>query len=260
MHHYAGYIFDLDGTIYLDHQLLPGAGRVLSSLRSAGSRVVFVSNNPTFTRIQMMENLIRLGIEVGLQEVINSSYVLLDYLLQAAPGAVVYPVGEASLHHELQTAGFEISEDPQRIEFVIASFDRTFDYRKLQISFDAIRHGAQLIATNSDRYCPTLQGGQPDAAAVIAAIEACTGVKVECVVGKPSTYMVRTALRALDANPQNSLLVGDRLETDIQMGIQAGMETALVLTGATDLAQLSSSSIQPTYVINSLMDLLTLSE
>jgi len=260
MHHYAGYIFDLDGTIYLDNQLLPGAERILSSLRSAGSRVVFVSNNPTFTRGQMMENLIRLGMDVGLHEVINSSYVLVDYLLQQARGAVVYPVGEASLHNELQTAGFEISEDPKRIQFVIASFDRTFDYHKLQISFDAIRHGAHFIATNSDRYCPTLQGGQPDAAAIIAAIEGCTEVKVELVLGKPSTYMVRTALKALDTNPQNSLVVGDRLETDIQMGINAGMETALVLTGATHLAQLSCSSIKPTYVINSLMDLLTLSD
>jgi NagD protein len=260
MHRYAGYIFDLDGTIYLDGQLLPGVERMLSVLRSAGSRIVFVSNNPTFTHKQMLEKLNRMGVDASLHEVINSSFVLINYLRQHARGAVVYPVGEAPLHNDLQAAGFEISEDPDRIEFVIASFDRTFNYRKLQISFDAIRRGARFIATHGDRFCPTLHGGEPDAAAIIAAIEACTGVSVELVLGKPSMHMARTALQVLQTEPGNSLMVGDRLETDIQMGISAGMDTALVLTGATPSAQLARSPIQPTYVLNSLIDMLTVSE
>jgi HAD superfamily hydrolase (TIGR01450 family) len=260
MRHYAGYIFDLDGTVYLDEQLLPGALQVLPTLRSSGSRLVFVSNNPTFTRRQMMEKLNRLGVEAGLHEVVNSSYVLVQYLLQQSPGAILYPVGEASLENELIEAGFEISDDPGRIDIVIASFDRTFVYRKLQVSFDAIRAGARLIATNADRYCPTLHGGEPDAACMIAAIEACTGVHVEVVVGKPSMFMAHTALSVLKTEPCQTLMVGDRLETDIQMGARAEMDTALILTGATRAQQLSLGVVQPTYVLNSLMDFLSHSD
>jgi ribonucleotide monophosphatase NagD (HAD superfamily) len=139
---------------------------------------------------------------------------------------------------------------------VIASFDRTFEYRKLQIAFDAIRSGARFFATNADRYCPVPGGGQPDAAAVIAAIEASTNSRVEAVVGKPSKYMAEALLNRLGVPAERCLIVGDRLETDVLMGLNAGMAAALTLTGATDEAMLVASSIRPTYVIHQLDQLL----
>jgi NagD protein len=139
---------------------------------------------------------------------------------------------------------------------VIASFDRTFIYRKLQIAFDAIRAGARFFATNSDRYCPVPGGGEPDAAAIIAAIEACTDKLVEAVVGKPSRYMGEAILGLVNLPPNRGLITGDRLETDVQMGLQVGMDTALTLTGATDESILINSSIQPTYVLHRLSELL----
>ena len=168
---------------------------------------------------------------------------------------------------ELRAAGFELTDEVGRIDAVIASFDRTFVYRKLQIAFDAIRAGARFFATNADRYCPVPGGGEPDAAAIIAAIEACTNTKIEAVVGKPSTYMVEAILNLLDlpADPfgtpfgrraSRCLMTGDRLETDVQMGLNAGMAAALTLTGATSLADLAASSIQSTYVLHQLGDLL----
>jgi len=249
---YRGYVFDLDGTVYLGNELLPGAGPLVETLRSAGCRLVFVSNNPTYTRQQIAGKLTRLGVPTLSQEVVNSSYVLVRYLRKRAPGCTVFPIGEEPLCDELSSAGFIISEDPAAIDYVIASFDRSFEYRKLQIAFDAIRAGAHFIATNADRYCPVIGGGEPDAAAIIAAIEACTDTLVEEVLGKPSITMTRTVLDVLALKPSDCLLTGDRLEMDIRMGQRAGMTTALVLTGVTTLTQLAKSEVVPDFVIERL--------
>ncbi len=253
---YRGYVFDLDGTVYLGDELLSGAVPLIKTLRRAGCRVVFVSNNPSYTRQQIAEKLTWLGIPTSHQEIINSSYVLVNYLRKKSPGCTVFPIGEEPLYDELLTAGFTISEDPTAIDYVIASFDRTFEYRKLQVAFDAIRAGARFIATNADRYCPVAAGGEPDAAAIIAAIEACTNTSVEEVVGKPSTIMAHTILDLLALEPSDCLLTGDRLETDILMAQRVGMATALVLTGATTLSQLAESEIVPDFVIKRLDQLL----
>lgn len=253
---YDGYIFDLDGTIYLSDTLLPGAHALLAGLRQAGRRVAFVSNNPTRPRDEVVAKLTRFGIAVEPHEVVNSALVMVQWLRAYAPDACVYVVGEQPLITELQSAGFCLSDQPGTITFVIASFDRTFVYEKLQVAFDAIRAGARLIATNADRYCPVPGGGQPDAAAIIAAIEACTGVTCEMVVGKPSPFMAKTASDLLGIPPSNCLIVGDRLETDIAMGKQAGMAAALVLTGASTRADLATAPHQPDYVIDDLHALL----
>ncbi len=247
---YQGYIFDLDGTLYLGNSLLLGAAYTIEALRAAGCKVAFVSNNPTYTREQIANKLNRLGIPVYPQDVIHSSFVLVNYLQKRAPGCRVFPIGEQPLHAELIAGGFEIVRDPQQVDFVIASFDRTFNYEKLQIAFDAIRAGAHLIATNADRFCPVDGGGQPDAAAVIAAVEACTNTRTEVVVGKPSSIMAGAALEVIGLRSDQVLIIGDRLETDIVMGKQAGIATALVLTGATKLEELRPGGIHPDYVLD----------
>jgi NagD protein len=253
---YDAYLFDLDGTVYLGEALLPTAGETIAALRARGRRTLFLSNNPTKTRADYAARLTRLGLPTPEGEVINSSLVMIDFLRREMPGARLFVVGERSLVDELCAAGFEITDDPARVEAVIASFDRTFDYRKLQISFDAIRGGARFFATNGDRYCPVPGGGEPDAAAMIAAIEACTHTQVEAVVGKPSHYMIETALGLLGLPPEACVMTGDRLETDVLMGLNAGMAAALALTGATDEAAVAASSIRPTYVLRVLADLL----
>jgi HAD superfamily hydrolase (TIGR01450 family) len=249
---FKGYIFDLDGTLYLGNNLLPGADQTLTDLRLAGCRIAFVSNNPTHTREFIVAKLNNLGVVADDSEIVLSSHVLVDYLTKRCPGCSVFPVGEQPLHDVLIAGGFEIQYDPKRIDFVIASFDRNFNYSKLQIAFDAIRAGARLIATNADRYCPVEGGGQPDAASVIAAIEACTNTKNEIVVGKPSIIMAQTILDMLDLPPEQVLICGDRLETDILMGKQSGITTALVLTGVTLPEHIYPDSIQPDYILQSI--------
>ena len=156
--------------------------------------MVFVSNKPVDTRQSYADKLTRLGLPTSVDDIVNSSQVLIRELSARAPGCRVFPIGEQVLIDELIAAGFQMSDVPGEIDYVIASFDRTFVYRKLQIAFDAIRAGSRFVATNADAYCPVPGGGEPDAACIIAAIEACTGHKVEQVYGKPSPLMARTAM------------------------------------------------------------------
>jgi phosphoglycolate/pyridoxal phosphate phosphatase family enzyme len=253
---FPGCVFDLDGTVYLGDALLPEARRTVETLRAMGSRVVFLSNKPLQTRADYAAKLTCLGIPTSPDEVINSSWLLARWLEREAPGAALFVVGEPPLLAELRAAGFRLTDQPAEVEFVVASFDRTFDYRKLQIAFDAIHAGARFIATNADRYCPTPSGGLPDAAAVIGAIEGCTGKSVEVVVGKPSPITAHAILDRLQLPASECIIVGDRLETDILMGQEAGMATGVVLTGVTTPALLAASEIQPDYVLRRLDELL----
>lgn len=253
---YDGYIFDLDGTIYLGDELLPGAAETIAALRAAGRRTVFLSNNPTRTRAQYAEKLSAFGIPTPVADIVNSSFVMAQWLKRELPGATLFVIGEAPLFADLHDAGFGFSEQASEIDVVVASFDRTFVYHKLQVAFDAIRAGARLVATNPDRYCPTPSGGEPDAAAIIAAIEACTGARCDPIVGKPSPIMVATIMELLGLAPERCIMVGDRLETDITMGIDAGMATCLVLTGDADRAKLAASGLKPTLVLERIDGLL----
>ncbi|MBI4279064.1 MAG: HAD-IIA family hydrolase [Armatimonadetes bacterium] len=255
-HFFSGYVFDLDGTVYLGDAALPGAREVIAAVRGRGARVVFLSNNPLRTRAQYAGKLTSLGIATRPEDVINSSCVLVEYLQRRAPGRALFVVGEDSVKGELRAAGFRFSETPQEIDLVVACFDRTFDYRKLQVAFDAIRAGAGFIATNLDAYCPVPGGGLPDCGAIVAAIEACTGKRVEAVMGKPSPIMGAVILEKLGLPPAQCVIVGDRLETDMALGHAVGIHTALVLTGATARARLAAWATPPEFVLERLADLL----
>lgn len=253
---YDGYLFDLDGTVYLGDELLPTADETIARLRALGRRTVFLSNNPTQTPEACAGKLTRLGLPTTVADVLICSQVMVEFLRARLPEARLLVIGEAPLMTELRNAGFDLMDDARRTDAVIASFDRTFEYRKLQLAFDAIRAGARFFATNGDRYCPVPNGGQPDAAAIIAAIEACTNVRCEAIVGKPSRHMIEAALSLVGLAADDCVITGDRLETDVRMGLDAGMAAALTLTGATTEAMLGESVVQPTYVLRRLKDLL----
>ena len=253
---FAGYAFDLDGTVYLGEALLPGVRETVEALRRAGRPVVFLSNNPLRTREEYAEKLSRLGIRTDVDQVINSSHVLVQYLQRTAPEACLLVIGERSVKEELSRGGLRLTEDPPATDIVVACFDRTFDYHKLQQAFDAIRGGARFIATNGDPYCPIPGGGLPDCGAIIAAIEACTGHQVEEVVGKPSAVMAKVLTERLGIPASDTLVVGDRLETDVALARTGGMRSALVLTGATSREMLAQSAASPDYVLPSISEVL----
>jgi NagD protein len=252
-----GFIFDLDGTIYRGDQLIPGAERVVRRLRENRRKVVFLSNKPLQTREEYASKLTRLGIPTQPEEVINSSFVMANYLKKVAPRARLFVVGETPFVEELKRAGFHITDEPKEIDYVIAAFDRTFDYRKLNIAFQAIKLGAHFVATNPDRTCPVEGGEIPDCAGMIAAIQAVTEKKVEVIVGKPSPIMIQAALEVMGLMPEDCILIGDRVETDIKMGKDSRIATGIVLTGVTDektLEGFKHTSIQPDFVFQSIAD------
>ena len=253
---FSGYIFDLDGTIYRGEKLILGARETIEKLKSLSKRIVYLSNKPLQAREDYAAKLTRLGIPTDPTEVINSSLVMARWLSTQAAGATIYVIGEPPLIEEMSKAGFRMSEKAGEIQYVVASFDRTFDYRKLNIALQAIKKGARFVATNPDRTCPVEGGEIPDCAAMIGAVEGATGKKVETIVGKPSDIMIQVALEVMGLNSPDCLLVGDRLETDMVMGKKAGMATALVLTGVTSMEALRRSEIQPDYVWKSVADIL----
>jgi NagD protein len=254
---FKGFIFDLDGTVYLSDTLIPGADKVVGLLREKGRKVAFLSNKPIQTREDYASKLTRLGIPTQPEEVINSTFVMISYLKKNAPQAKLFVVGEIPFVEELTRAGFTISEEPDEIEYVVVAFDRTFDYKKLNIAFQAIKRGAHFVATNPDRTCPVEGGEIPDCAGMIAAIEAVTQKKVEVIVGKPSPIMIQAALDVMGLRPEDCILIGDRLETDIKMGKAAGIATGIVLTGVTNeetLREIKHTSIQPDFVFQTIAD------
>jgi arabinose operon protein AraL len=255
MKSFRGAVFDLDGTVYLGERLIPGAEKVIRILRERERKVAFVSNKPLSSRGDYAAKLTRLGIPAAPEEVINSTFVLIRYLTRVAPGARVFVMGEAPFLAEMADAGFLLTEDPAAIDYVVASFDRAFNYRKLHIAFQAIIRGAHFVATNPDRTCPFDGGELPDCAAIIAALEAVTERPVEVVVGKPSPITLEIVLEVLGLSPKECILIGDRLDTDIRMGLDAGMTTALVMTGVTTPQGLTASPIKPHYILQSIADM-----
>jgi HAD superfamily hydrolase (TIGR01450 family) len=231
---YEGYLLDLDGTVYLGDELLPGAYELITTVRRLGRQTLFLSNNPTRDPTMYAKKLARLGLPTPESHIVNPVVTMTAWLKREHPDARVFVIGEKPLRRAIARAGLRMTEQPDEIDIVVASYDRTFDYRKLQIAFDAIWQykQARLITTNPDAYCPVAGGrGEPDSAAIVAAIEACTGAKCEFNFGKPDPIMLTTAVEILGLEPDDCVMVGDRLYTDIAMAVDAGIDSALVLTG-----------------------------
>lgn len=259
MRMFDGYIFDLDGTIYWSDRLVPGADETIRRLREMGRKVMFLSNKPLNTIYEYAEKLTRLGIPTRPEEVVNSSYILAEYLRRMAPDALVYPIGEAALVSDLERAGIRYTLEPDKVnyevDYVVTSFDRTFNYDKLNHALQAVIKGAKVIATNADRTCPVDGGVVPDGAGMIGAIEAVIGRKIDLVVGKPNPLIAEYCLEKMGLSPERCLMVGDSLESDIATGKNAGMATCLVMTGIVTAKALAASEIRPDYVLDSVAEL-----
>jgi arabinose operon protein AraL len=262
-----GIIFDLDGTIYLGEQALPGAVALISELRRRNKRVLFVSNKPLQPGEAYARKLSLMGIPAGKEDVITSGAVLGAYLSKNAPEMRLYVLGEESLCSELRSQGLKLVDsfdehdasqviETNGIDAVVVSFDRTLNYRKLNIAYQALVRGARFLATNADKVCPMPDGAIPDAGAIIASLEHITGRKLDLLAGKPSKIIMDFAVDKMGVCAQRCLMVGDRLETDIRMGNEAGMMTGLVLTGVTERAHLPEARYQPDFVWEGLTDLL----
>jgi len=250
---YEGFIFDLDGTVYLGDELIPGAAETLAAIKAQGRKRIFLTNKPIARRSDYAKKLTKLGISCTEDEVINSTYVLARHMARTAPDARLLVIGEEPLIQDLRLAGLTLTDDPTQTDYVVISWDREFHYNKLNAALQAVRRGALTIATNPDRTCPMPGGLEvPDCAGMIGAIEGVTGKKLDLNVGKPSPITLEIALERIGLRADQCLMVGDRIETDVRMGVDAGMDTALVLTGVTKETDLVRYDYRPTHLLRSI--------
>jgi 4-nitrophenyl phosphatase len=258
---FRAYIFDLDGVIYRGEELQPGAAEVIQTLRSRGEKVYFLTNNSTQSRSQYADKLTRLGVPAQPRDVMTSAYATALYLHETKPGDCrAYVVGEAGLKQELRSEGIEVVEEPngKPIDFVVAGLDREFDYSKLFNAQQAIFQGAIFVATNCDPTFPLEEGLlSPGGGTMVAAIQTATDTP-PLVIGKPEIYSVRKVMDLAGATPEESIVIGDRLDTDVWGGKRAGARTALVLTGVTteEQARNAPDEMKPDWIIRSLAELI----
>lgn len=265
-HPIDGFIFDLDGTVYIGEELIPGAADCIAELRNRNKKVLFVSNKPLEPRRAYAAKLSRLGIPTTEEEVITSASVLARYLALNAPHLRYYVIGEPPFRAELCEQGLTLVDElvdqdakgtvrPDGIDAVVVAFDRTLDYRKLNTAYQALRQGARFFATNGDATCPMPGGDVPDAGATLAYFQRAANRAPELVAGKPSQVMLQIALERLNVPASRCLIAGDRLDTDIRMGHSAGMTTALVLTGVTRREDVTYAAPGPDLLLENLGEL-----
>src|SRR5436190_10968213 len=247
-----GYLIDMDGVIYRGGQLIPGADRFIDELRSADVPLVFLTNNSQRTRRDVVTKLERLGIDVEERHVFTCAMATARYLARQKPGGTAYVIGEGGLLMALHTNGYSIVDrDP---DYVVVGEGRTLNFEMVEAALGMILGGAKLVATNPDPNCPTQHGMRPGCGAIVAMLEAAAGVKAFSV-GKPSPVMLRAARKELGLTTDQTVVIGDTMETDILGGAQLGFKTILVLSGGTRREDLARFAYRPDKVVESIADL-----
>ena len=242
------FIIDMDGVLYRGQQPLAGAQQFLKYLQGQGVPFVLATNNSTLTPGQYVAKLRAMAIEVSEEHILTSGQATAIYLSKTAPTKTrVYVIGEEGLLSAMKEQGFLVTEN--EVDFVVVGMDRQLTYQKLEIAALAIRAGATFVGTNPDTTLPTERGLVPGNGANLAALEAATGV-TPLVIGKPRPILLRLAMEKLGIAPDGTAIIGDRLETDILGGKEAGLTTILVLTGISDREELETSPYQPDLVFD----------
>ena len=257
MPRYAGLIIDLDGVVWLEGHEIPGAAQAIATLRDQGTRVVFLTNDPKSSREELAGRLTGLGIPAGPADVLTSAAATAR-LLSSSPGFVgraAFVVGAEALHQEFERAGFDlVSEDQaERAAAVVVGGHEGFGYAELQAATTAVLHGAKLFATGRDALVPGPERPSPGTGAIVAAIEAATGVAAT-VVGKPEPFVFQIA-RDMLADREPVAVVGDTLSSDILGAKRAGLDAILVLTGTSTERDLDRAGVRPDHVLSSLAEL-----
>ncbi len=250
-----GIAFDMDGVLYRGEQPLPAAAELVAELEKRGIGFVMVTNNATKTPEEYAAKLARMGMTVPAERIVTSAIATRDWMRQRyEPGTTVYVLGMAALQQAIYDGGYFVPAG-RDAQVVVNGADFTLTYEKLKIATLAIRAGADWIATNADRTFPSEEGLIPGSGAIVAALQAATD-RAPIVIGKPEPAMVLRAADLLGVPPDQLLVVGDRLDTDILAGQRAGSLTALVLTGVSTLTDVRASAVQPDIVLDDLHVLL----
>lgn len=247
-----GYLIDMDGVIYRGSRLIPGADRFVHRLREAGVPFLFLTNNSQRTRRDVATKLQRLGVAVGQEHVFTCAMATARFLARQKPHGTAFVIGEGGLLTALHENGYAVVDrDP---DYVVVGEGRTLSFEMVEAALRMILAGAKLVATNPDPSCPTESGLRPGCGALVAMLEAAAGVKAFSV-GKPSPVMLRAARKELGLTTDQTVVIGDTMETDILGGVQLGFKTILALSGGTRPEDLPRYAYRPDQVVDSVADL-----
>lgn len=247
----------MDGTIYLGDALIEGAKDFLNKIKASGKKYIFMTNNSSKNIELYQEKLRKFGIDASKEEFFTSGSATITYINQQKENANVYLMGTEALESQFEAGNIKlVKERDKEVDFVVLGFDTTLDYDKIWTACDYIHEGVEFIATHPDLNCPLEDGKQmPDTGAMIKMFEAATGVSPK-IIGKPNRGVVEALMKQFGYQKDDLVMVGDRLYTDIQMGINSSIDSVLVLSGETKKETLSGSHIEPTYVFDSVNDII----
>jgi NagD protein len=246
------WLMDMDGVLVREEHPIPGAAEFLTRLRERGLPFLVLTNNSMYTRRDLSARLAASGLEVPEEAIWTSALATSDFLDSQRPGGTAFAIGEAGLLTALHTVGYTLTE--REPDYVVLGETRTYSFERISQAIRLIAGGARFIATNPDPTGPTPEGPLPATGSVAALISRATGVE-PYFVGKPNPLMMRSALNTIDAHSETTAMVGDRMETDVVSGLEAGMHTVLVLTGSTARAEAEAFPYRPSRIVDSIADL-----
>jgi NagD protein len=246
------WLMDMDGVLVREQDPIPGANEFLTRLRELGLPFLLLTNNSIYTQRDLAARLRRTGLDVPEESIWTSALATAQFLGDQRPGGTAFVIGESGLTTALHDHGYTISErDP---DYVVLGETRTYSFERITQAIRLIADGSRFIATNPDNVGPTAEGPLPATGSVAALISRATGVE-PYYVGKPNPLMMRSALNAIDAHSETTAMIGDRMDTDIVAGLEAGLETILVLSGVTSPGEAERYSYLPSRIVESVAEL-----
>jgi NagD protein len=248
----SNYITDMDGVLVRGKAIVPGADAFIQRLKDSDAEYLVLTNNPIYTPRDLAHRLQALGLEIPASRLFSSAMATARFLQSQRPDGTAYVIGESGLTEAVHGAGYVITDiDP---EYVVLGETKTYNFEMITKAIRLILGGARFIATNPDTSGPTEQGIVPACGAMAALIEKASG-KQPFFVGKPNPLMMRTALNYLGVHSEDTIMVGDRMDTDIVAGVESGMETILVLSGVTRREDVERFPYRPTRILPSVAEL-----
>jgi NagD protein len=251
------WLMDMDGVLVHEEQAIPGAQEFLTRLREREKPFLVLTNNSIYTRRDLAARLRLSGLDVPEEAIWTSALATARFLDDQRPGGTAFVIGEAGLTTALYEVGYTMTE--RNPDYVVLGETRTYSFERITRAIRLLTNGARLIATNPDPTGPTPDGPLPATGAVAALINRATGVS-PYFVGKPNPLMMRSALNAIEAHSETTAMVGDRMDTDIVAGLEAGLESILVLSGVTTEADVERFPFTPSRVVSSVADLVDMVE
>lgn len=248
----TGFICDMDGVIYHGNKILDGVREFVAWLQENNKKFVFLTNSPEKTPHELSMKLERMGLSVSADHFYTSAMATAEFLSTQKPGCTAYVIGEPSLTKALYDKNIYMNDiNP---DYVVVGETRTYNFEKIEKAIELVNNGAKLIGTNPDISGPTSTGIMPATGSLISPIEITTGKKAY-FVGKPNPLMLRHGLRKLDCHSEEIAFIGDRMDTDIIAGIESNVDTILVLSGITSMADIDLFPYRPKYILNGVGDL-----